>query len=118
MLTETERDCLDRYCALLAARLPDLVVVRMFGSAARGDMWPASSPMHSDIDLLVVTREEVPEDVQEELGNETYPLYLECGRQLSPQFFSQARAAAARDERTRAFLAQVEADGVDVWSSR
>ena len=118
MLTETERECLERYCALLAARLPDLVRVRMFGSAARGDMWPAHSPMHSDIDLLVVTREEVPEDVQEKLGNETYPLYLECGRQLSPQFLAAARVAAPPDERTRAFVAQAEADGVDVWSSR
>jgi hypothetical protein len=118
MLTETERDCLSRYCALLAARLPDLVVVRMFGSAARGDMWPAGSPMHSDIDLLVVTRDAVPQALQEELGNETYPLYLECGRQLSPQFMAQARLAAPESERTRAFLAQVEADGVDVWSSR
>src|SRR5205085_11053840 len=86
MLTEPERDCLSRYCGLLATRLPDLVVVRMFGSAARGDMWPAGSPMHSDIDLLVVTREAVPEALQEELANETYPLYLESGRQLSPHF--------------------------------
>jgi predicted nucleotidyltransferase len=117
MLTETEDDCLRRYCALLAARLPDLVVVRMFGSAARGDMWPAGSPMHSDVDLLVVTREEVPEAVQEELVDETYALYLECGRQLSPLFLAQARLEAPEDERTRAFLAQVEADGVDVWSS-
>jgi hypothetical protein len=37
MLTESERDCLERYCALLARRLPDLVVVRMLGSAARVD---------------------------------------------------------------------------------
>ena len=75
MLTETELDCLDRYCALLAARLPDL-------------------------------------------GNETYPLYLECGRQLSPQLIARERVAAPADERMRAFLAQVEAEGVDVWSSR
>jgi hypothetical protein len=118
MLTETERDCLDRYCALLAARLPDLVAVRMFGSAARGDMWPAHSPMHSDIDLLVVTREAVPAALEEELLNETYPLYLECGRQLSPHFFAEPRLAAPESERTQRFLAQVRADGVDVWSSR
>jgi predicted nucleotidyltransferase len=118
MLTETERDCLDRYCARLAAQMPDLVRVRMFGSAARGDMWPAHSPMHSDIDLLVITRGEVPGAVQEELLNVTYPLYLECGRQLSPHFFTEARLAAPDGERTRAFLAQVEADGVDLWSSR
>jgi predicted nucleotidyltransferase len=38
----------------------------MFGSAARGEMWPAGSPMHSDVDLLVVTRDEVPEATREE----------------------------------------------------
>src|ERR671928_996779 len=107
MLTETERDCLDRYCALLARRLPDLVVVRMFGSAARGDMWPAHSPMHSDIDLLVVTRDEVPEPRRDELLDETYPLYLECGRQLSPHFFSERRLAAPESERTREFLERI-----------
>jgi predicted nucleotidyltransferase len=33
--------CLARFCALLQARLGDgLVEVRLFGSAARGDMWP------------------------------------------------------------------------------
>jgi predicted nucleotidyltransferase len=42
VLTETERDCLNRYCRLLAERLGrNLVAIRMFGSAARGDMWPA-----------------------------------------------------------------------------
>ena len=32
----------------------------------------------------------VPEETQEELVNETYPLFLECGRQLSPQFRDEA----------------------------
>ena len=82
MLGETERDCLERYCALLRRRLGDeLVAIRMFGSAARGDMWPAHSPMH-------------------------------------PTFFAEERLATPTDERTRDFLAQVERDGVDLWSSR
>ena len=107
MLTDLERDCLRRYCELLAARLGDeLVRVRMFGSAARGDMWPDHSPMHSDIDLLVITREDVPPSLQEELLNETYPLFLECGRQLSPHFH---RA------QTVEFFARVAQEGVDVW---
>ena len=117
MLSEIERDCLERYCRLLAERL-DVVTIRMFGSAARGDMWPAHSPMHSDIDLLVVTRAEVDERTREALVNETYSLYLECGRQLSPTFYSEARLAGPHDDRTRGFLGQIARDGVDVWSSR
>ena len=78
---------MERYCALLRERLGEqLMEVRLFGSAARGDMWGDHWPMHSDIDLLVVTRGAVPDETQDELVNETYPLFLECGRQLSPQF--------------------------------
>jgi predicted nucleotidyltransferase len=115
-LSDTERDCLRRYCALLQERLGErLVAVRMFGSAARGDMWPADSPMHSDIDLLVVTRGGVPAVEQAELLNETYLLYLECGRQLSPHFFSEQRIAAPERDRTRVFLERVEAEAIAVW---
>src|SRR3954464_4235049 len=107
-LNAHERDCLQRYCRLLRRELGEqLIAVRMFGSAARGDMWPAHSPMHSDIDLLVVTRAPVAAEVRQELENATYPLYLECGRQLSPAFFSQQRLEAPESERTREFLAQV-----------
>jgi predicted nucleotidyltransferase len=114
-LTATERDCLERYCALLAERLGDrLVVVRMFGSAARGDMWGAHSPMHSDIDLLVVTREPVPEAEQEDLGNETYPLYLGAGAS-SAAVFSEQRLAAPDDERTREFMERIAGDVRGVW---
>jgi predicted nucleotidyltransferase len=115
-LSETERDCLERYLALLAERLGDrLVAVRMFGSAARGDMWSAQSPMHSDVDLLVVTTGAVPEAEQEDLLNETYPLYLECGRQLSPHFFSQRRLTEPGDERTREFLDGIRPEARVVW---
>jgi predicted nucleotidyltransferase len=115
-LTAPERACLDRYCALLRDRLgAALVEVRLFGSAARGDMWPAGSPMHSDVDLLVVTREAVDEAEAEALLDETYPLYLECGRQLSPHFFSERRLAAPEDDRTRAFLERIAPDAVTVW---
>jgi predicted nucleotidyltransferase len=114
-LTDVEHDCLARYCDLLAERLGDrLVAVRMFGSAARDDMWGAQSPMHSDVDLLVVTREAVPEGEQEDLLNATYPLYLECGRQLSPHFLSERRLAAPEDERTREFLERIAGEVRDV----
>ena len=116
VLNESERDCLRRYCVVLHERLGSrLTQVRMFGSAARGDMWPERSPMHSDIDLLVVTRDDVDDAEQEDLLNETYPLYLECGRQLSPHFFSARRLASADDERTVHVLARAAADAVTVW---
>jgi predicted nucleotidyltransferase len=115
-LTDVERECLARYCDLLAARLGDrLVAVRMFGSAARGDMWGAQSQMHSDVDLIVVTRDAVPDAEQEDLLNETYPLYLECGRQLSPHFFSERRLAAPEDEPTREFLERIAGEVREVW---
>jgi predicted nucleotidyltransferase len=115
-LRPRESDCLGRYCVLLRERLGDrLVEVRMFGSAARGDMWPAHSPMNSDIDLLVVTRGEVAAAEQEELLNETYPLYLECGRQLSPHFFSERRLAAPESKRTRDFLGRIGPEAQTLW---
>jgi predicted nucleotidyltransferase len=92
-----------------------LIEVRMFGSAARGVMWPATSPMHSDIDLLVVTRGEVPPAEKEHLLNETYPLFLECGRQISPHFYSERRLASPETDRLRAFLAEIADDIVVLW---
>jgi len=109
-LTEGERDCVRRYVALLRERLgPELVRVVLFGSAARGDMWYAGSPMRSDIDLLVVTATPPAETAVEELINETYPLYLECGRQIGPQFRTEASLGLD------AFAANVARDGVELW---
>ena len=59
--------------------------------------------MHADVDLLVVTTEAVP------------PLYLECGRQLSPHFFSEARLEEPEDEHTREFLERIAGDVRTVW---
>lgn len=116
VLAEPELHCLRRYIALLQERLSDgLIEVRMFGSAARGDMWPDGSPMHSDIDLLVITREEIGDAEQDALVNETYPLFLECGRQLSPHFFGRRRLDQPPDDRTRQFLLQIEPDALRVW---
>jgi len=109
-LSEVERSCVQRYISLVQERLgPELERLALFGSAARGDMWDAGSPMHSDIDLLVVTRSQLPDGVAEELVNETYPLYLECGRQIGPQFRTQESLGSA------AFAENVTRDGVLVW---
>jgi len=115
-MNELEADCLSRYLLLLERQLgQNLLEVRIFGSAARGDMWSASAPMHSDIDLLVVTREAIGQAEAEALVNETYPLFLECGRQLSPQFYSQQRLQEPESERMREFLQNIAADVLVVW---
>jgi predicted nucleotidyltransferase len=88
-LTSSEQSALDEYVTLLVDRLDDaLEAVWLYGSAARGDMWLRDSPMHSDIDIVVVTSQPVPESTVDDLVNLTYPLYLRCGRQISPAFKS------------------------------
>src|SRR5438876_11816376 len=88
-LQEVERSCAERYLSLLGNTLGEnLRVVWLFGSFARGDMWPAHMPMNWDIDLLVITESEISSQTQEALLNETYRLYLECARQISPQCWS------------------------------
>jgi predicted nucleotidyltransferase len=109
-LSQLEQGCVRRYVALLHDRLgAELERVVLFGSAARGDMWDAGSPMHSDIDLLVVTRTPLPEAAAEKLVNETYPMYLECGRQIGPQFRTEESLGSA------VFAENLARDGVEVW---
>jgi hypothetical protein len=103
-LTQRERECVDRFYALLEKRFGErLVEVRMFGA---------------DIDLLVVTTDEPSATEQEDLIDETYPMSLECGRQISPHFFSQRKLKAPDDEGTRDFLRRVSADAVTEWPAR
>ena len=86
----------------------DLVEVVVFGSVARGEAWPAGMPIRSDLDLLVVTREQLPEETKDALFDETYPLFLECGRQISPAFVTQGKLSES--------LAAASArDGVRIW---
>jgi predicted nucleotidyltransferase len=115
-LNETERDCVLRYVSLLAERLGEnLLQIWLFGSAARGDMWPDFMPMHSDIDLLILSNRPVPQEVQEELVNDTYLLFLECGRQISPQFRTMAQYHSPGDERAREFVARVRSEGYLIY---
>jgi predicted nucleotidyltransferase len=115
-LNATEQDCVRRYVALLRERLGDnLVEVRLFGSAARGDMWSQRFPIYSDIDLLVLMQEPLSPEVREELVNATYPLYLECGRQSGPQWRTIEQWALPKDERAQAFKANVDAEGCTLY---
>ena len=90
---------------MLRARLgAALREVWLFGSAARGDMWPEDHPLHSDIDLAVVTDEPIDGALAEELVNATYPLFLACGRQISPQWRTTAWMEAPPDDKAVDFI--------------
>ena len=108
-LAEVERRCLERFLARLVDRLgPELEEVRIFGSAARGDMWRRDSSFRSDIDLLVLTTSPLPKGLAQELFEATYPLFLECGRQIDAQFRTRAGLEGA-------FAEEVARDGVTLW---
>lgn len=115
-LSPTEQSCVRRYLDTLADRLgADMEEVWLFGSAARGDMW-SGMPNRSDIDLLVITAGPIPERTREDLINETFPLFLECGRQIDPQFLTREWFAEP-PERHRDFLARVREDGSVLYRS-
>ena len=96
ILTETERRTLDAYVELLRKRLDErLLAVRVFGSVARGESWPQGMPIRSDLDLLVIVREPLEPELQQELVDATYPLFLESGRVIGPQFRTPEQHAAS-----------------------
>lgn len=115
-LNEKEQTCIYRYLDLLRACLDtNLAQVWLFGSVARGDTWSEQMPMRSDIDLLVLIETRVPEEVRRDLFDETYALFLECGRQLSPTFWTQARFNAPEEGIAEAFVTRVRQEGVQLY---
>ena len=116
-MSETERSRVQRYIEIVTCRLErDLVEVWLFGSFARGDMWGKSWPMNSDIDLLILTTQLLHEEDREHLINETYPLYLECGRQLSHQFRTVAEFENPTTERGATFKERIAEEGRRIFS--
>jgi predicted nucleotidyltransferase len=112
ILTGAERRTLDAYVTLLRERLGDgLLSVRVYGSVARGERWWAGMPIRSDLDLLVLVREPLAEDVQQELLDATYPLFLESGRQLGPQFRTPDRLSVSPVRES------IDRDGVEVFGA-
>jgi hypothetical protein len=93
----------------------ELDEVIVFGSVARGESWPRGMPIRSDLDLLVITHLPLPPGTAEQLIHATMPLFLECGRQLGPQFRTRAGLADPKDERAATFLANVERDGISIY---
>jgi predicted nucleotidyltransferase len=92
--------------------------VIVFGSVARGESWPRGMPIRSDLDLLVITDSPLPGELVDELVRATMPLFLECGRQLGPQFRTRPGLAEPKDERAAAFLANVEREGITIYRRR
>jgi predicted nucleotidyltransferase len=112
VLSEVERSCLERYLDTLVEALGDrLLEVSVFGSAARGESWPPGMPIRSDLDLLVLTRDPLPNREIEALVDATLPLFLECGRQLGPQF----RTREGISEGSGEFREELERDAIVVW---
>ncbi len=111
-LNEEERGCVRRYLDLIKERLGEnLAQTWLFGSAARGDMWSETTPMRSDIDLLILSQNPVPGEVQRDLFNATYGLFLECGRQLSPTFWTLERFDRPEKGKVADFVLQVRQEG-------
>ncbi len=118
-LNGTERDCLQRFLEVARGRLgAALVEVWLFGSAARGDMWPDWSPMHSDIDVLILTTVRAPKELCEALVDETYPLFLECGRQISPSVTTVEEFRDPPNERLREVYERVRLEGAVVYRAK
>jgi predicted nucleotidyltransferase len=115
-LDDRARAALDSYLELLARHFGErLRRVELFGSAAREDMWSEHQPFRSDIDILVVVDSEVGEAESEALTDATYPLFLDCGKQISPNFVSESRIEAPPTEKDREVFARIAADRRVIW---
>jgi predicted nucleotidyltransferase len=111
MLTEAEQRTLDAYVALLRKRLvEELLGIWIFGSVARGESWPPGMPIRSDLDLLVVVARPLDGDLEQELVDSTYPLFLETGRQIGPQFRTREQLG-----RTPEFVENLRRDAIEIW---
>jgi predicted nucleotidyltransferase len=109
------RELVDHYVGVLRNRIAgSLREIWLFGSVARGDLWPDWHPSHSDIDLLVVTESELDEGVREVLVDETYPLFLAYGRQISPQWRTAAWMDEPPDEKAAAFVRTIRSEGIRI----
>ena len=71
---------------------------------------PVAMPIRSDLDLLVATRRVLEQEEKDALFDATLPLFLECGRQISPAF-------VAEGNRSPALADAVSEDGVRIWPS-
>lgn len=118
LLTDVERSCLERYLDALVDTLGEqLLEVSVYGSVARGEVWPAGMPIRSDLDLLVLTAEPVPRPLVDELLDATMPLFLECGRQLGPIFLTPGELERPASEERRVLAEHIRRDAIRVYEA-
>ena len=118
VLDDVERSALERYVRLLVDELgANLDEIAVFGSVARGERWPAGMPLRSDLDLLVVTREPLSAAAVERLLEATFPLFLESGRQLGPQFRTREQLERPETEQGRRFVENVRRDAIVLYAA-
>ena len=107
-LSEVEKDFVRRYFTIVSNSLEDnLHEIWLYGFCAHGDIWGQKSPMHSDIDVLFLAAARLEDGVIESLVNETYPLFLEFGWQISPRFQTCASFYESSEKRSRDFRDRV-----------
>lgn len=107
-LSVAERDCLRRYVeALLGIAEGRIDEVWVFGSVARREAWPQGMGIRSDLDLLAVVSTSLPAEAAQAAIDATYPLFLECGRQISPQFWTAVELDRPSTERKRMFRGEL-----------
>jgi predicted nucleotidyltransferase len=111
-LTTAERACVLRCLDQLRGKLGDrLIEVHLFGSFARGDAWRPTSRLRSDIDLLVICSARPPESEIEQFVTATYSLFLEHGRQVSPNFRTREALESPTTETGIAFWERFRSEG-------
>jgi hypothetical protein len=71
--------------------------------------------LRSDLDLLAVVSASLPGEAVQAAVDATYPLFLECGRQISPQFCTAAELDRPSTERKRMFVENFRRDAVLIW---
>ena len=113
---DEERECLACYVEILKQELgSSLLQIWLYGPVVRGDMWSRSMPMHSDIEVLVLTSESVDDKALNRLLNATYPIYMECGRQISPIFYDIEDIKVPKNKERKAFIERVKREGQTIY---
>lgn len=111
-LTANERAALDDFVRRLRAKYADeVLLVRLFGSKARGDF-----DAESDIDVLVVVREDDWRFNRQIVGEAWDPMF-EHNVVISPTVVCYDHYRWLGDV-TAPFYRAIQRDGIDLWTRR